>query len=373
MKKLSALIPELDAIAARGDDRRRSNAIREIGALFVEGSDSFSPSHVELFDGILIELIPDTDAGVRAELSSKLAALNNAPRNVVTRLARDDELRVASPVLRLSPVITEETLADIARRKGQGHLMAIADRVIVTEPITDIIIRRGDREVIRHVAGNDGARLSTQGYSTLIKRASADGVLATTIGQRADISPPHLRELIVGAAGLVRDRILAVVKPEKRSEITHIIAEISGEPDPQAIKRDFAPAQRAILALHRAGDLDEHAVRAFAHARQYEECVVAIAAMSGVPIRVVDRLILGEKADSSLVLGKALGFEWKTVRALILLRQGPHRLPSAPDLDRALSQFDHLTVSTAQRVLEFWRMQRHRAPDAAGPSLAVAG
>jgi uncharacterized protein (DUF2336 family) len=273
----------------------------------------------------------------------------------VIRLARDDEIRVAGPVLRQSPLVGEDVLVDVARRRGQAHLLAIAGRPGIAEPVTDIVIRRGDREVAREVAGNDTARLSVAGYARLIKRAETDGVLATRVGQRADISPPQLRELMTGAVDLVRRHILAALKPDKRAEITSLVAEVTGEPHPQALRRDFAPAQRTVLALHRAGDLNAVAILAFAQARRYEECVAAIAAMAGVPIVTVDRLIMGERSDSILVLGRALDFDWPVVRALILLRQSPNRLPSAPDIDRAHAQFDHLAPSTAQRVLQFWQ------------------
>ena len=62
--------------------------------------------------------------------------------------------------------------------------------------LTDVIVRRGDRDVVRRAAGNAGAAFSQAGYSALIKRASHDGVLTLAVGQRADLSAPQLKDLL---------------------------------------------------------------------------------------------------------------------------------------------------------------------------------
>jgi hypothetical protein len=66
---------------------------------------------------------------------------------------------------------------------------------------------------------------------------------------------------------------------------------------------------------------------------------------------------MGERHDPILILGKSIGLGWATVRALILLRLGPARAPSVPNLEEARLNFEQLVPSTAQRVLGFWRMR----------------
>ena len=85
-------------------------------------------------------------------------------------------------------MIDEPTLVEIARMKGQMHLLAMSERPTLSTRSTDVIVRRGDREVVRRVAGNAGAHFSQAGYSALIRRAGEDGVLALAVGQRDDLS-----------------------------------------------------------------------------------------------------------------------------------------------------------------------------------------
>jgi hypothetical protein len=109
------------------------------------------------------------------------------------------------------------------------------------------------------------------------------------------------------------------------------------------------------MALHRDGYLNEGALLGFAKVHKYEESVAALSAMSGVKIPTLDRLISGDRYDPILIIGKTIGLEWATVRALILLRLGPNRAPSAADVERARANFGRLMPSTAERVVNFWK------------------
>src|ERR1700733_5316524 len=316
MTVAASLIPGLEEIVNHGDPKRRAEAARRITELFLQGAANLRPEHVELFDGILIGLVPHTEMSARSDLAERLSLLANAPRALVGQLAREDELSIAGPLLRRSPVIDENALIEIARVRGQGHLLAMSERPALSPNLTDVIVRRGDREVVRRAAGNSGALFSPSGYSTLIKRASQDGVLTLTVG------------------------------------------EISGFAEPVESRRDFAPAQRKILALHEAGELNESALLGFAKAYKYEESVAALSALSGVKIATLDRLITGDRYDPILIVGKVVGLEWPTVRALILLRMGPHRVAAPADIARARGNLGRLLPSTGGRGVSFWQTRQ---------------
>jgi uncharacterized protein (DUF2336 family) len=255
-------------------------------------------------------------------------------------------------------VIDEQALVEIARIKGQNHLMAMSERPALSADLTDVIVRRGDREVVRRAAGNAGALFSQAGYSALIKRAGQDGVLTLKVGQRNDLSAQQLKDLLAGSIDIVRRRLFDVVKPARQMAIKQAMSEISGVPEQAESRRDFAPAQRAILALHGAGELNEAALLGFAKTFKYEESVAALSALSGVKIPTLDRLMMGDRQDPVLIVGKAVGLEWATVRALILLRLGPSRVPSPTDIETTRVNYVRLMPSTAERVVSFWQTKQ---------------
>jgi len=160
-----------------GDPKRRAEVAHRITELFLLKFAGLRSDHVDLFDGILT-----------ADLAERLSVLGNAPRALVGHLAGDDDITIAGPLLRRSAVIDEGALIEIARTRGQGHLLAISERPKLSADLTDVIVRRGDRDVVRQAAGNAGALFSKAGYSALIKRAGRDGVLTLTVGRRDDLS-----------------------------------------------------------------------------------------------------------------------------------------------------------------------------------------
>lgn len=352
------IIPELQELAKHGNARRRGEVVGRVTELFVAGAARFNDGHIEVFDQVLQGLAAETEVKVRADLAERLADIARAPRGIVGQLARDTEIKVAAPVLRRSPLLDEPTLIEIARSRGQEHLLAMTARPDLSEPVTDIMVRRGSREVVRQVAGNDGARFSASGYGNLIKRANDDGTLALVVGRRPELSAPHLQGLIGGAVDLVRRRIFADASPERRDTIMALIGDPSGLPKPRPAPRNFIAAQQRVLELHLTHALNESVLADFAKERKYEETVAGLAAMTGVPLAVVDRLLSGEKADPVYILCRAIGLQWPTLRAIMLLRLGPGRAPSLPDLALAQSAFEQIGHSTAQRVVHFWRTRK---------------
>jgi uncharacterized protein (DUF2336 family) len=358
MSASSRIIPELQELAKHGNARRRGEVVGQVAALFMAGAARFTETHIEVFDQVLQGLVAETEVKVRADLSERLCGLANAPRGIVGQLARDTEIKVAAPVLRQSPLLDEQTLIEIARSRGQDHLLAMAARPELSEPITDIIVRRGSREVVRLVAGNDGARFSASGYGSLIKRANDDGMLAIAVGKRPELSAPHLQGLISGAVDLVRRRIFAHATPERRETIAGMIGEASGAPKQRAAPRNFVAAQQLVLELHLGGLLGESVLAGFARDRKYEETVAALSAMAAVPLVVVDRLLSAEKVDPVYILCRAIDLQWATLRAVMLLRLGPGRAPSLPDLALAQATYEQIGIATAQRVVHFWQTRK---------------
>ena len=57
-------------------------------------------------------------------------------------------------------------LVEIASEKSQGHLLAMAERPTLSPNLTDVIVARGDRNVVRRTAGNAGANF----LPTVIRR-----------------------------------------------------------------------------------------------------------------------------------------------------------------------------------------------------------
>src|SRR5581483_6316303 len=200
-----SLIPELEDVIQHGTQQKRADTLERITTLFLTGADRDSGEHVDLFDDVFGLLIKEIETKARSELASRIAPVNNAPAKVLRILAHDDDIAVAGPVLKHASRLADADLIEVARTKGQAHLHAISTRQTLAESVTDVLVRRGGREVVRSVADNRGARLSDHSFMNLIKRAEDDGVLAEKVGTRPDIPVPMFRELLLKATAVVRE------------------------------------------------------------------------------------------------------------------------------------------------------------------------
>jgi uncharacterized protein (DUF2336 family) len=355
----ASLIPELEEVVQHGSAERRTQTLQKITDLFLTGASQFNDEHVGLFDDVFGRLINEIEVKARAELSNRLAPVSNAPAQVVRRLAKDDDISVAGPILQHSPRLAESDLVHIAKTKSQAHLLAISGRHGIREPVTDVLVRRGDHHVVRSVAHNRTARLSEDAFTELIRRAEKDEALAERVAARADIPTAKFRELLLRATAVVQQRLLALAPPDIQSEIQSVLIKVSDEvgthpPAPEP-PRDYSEAQRKIEFLHREGKLNEVQVGEFAKGGQYEEMAVALAQICAVSIDVVDRVMSGDRLDPILILGRSAGWQWPTVKAIIMARPGEG--PSSQDLDSAYTNFERLSPATAQRVLRFWQVR----------------
>jgi len=352
-----SLIPELEEVVQHGSYAKRAETLQRITTLFLNGASAYNEQHVDLFDDVFGRLIEEIESKARAELSNRLAPVRNAPVKVLRRLAKDDDIAVAGPVLKLAPRLGEPDLLDVAQTKGQDHLKAISARPAIGEAVTDVLVRRGDRDVARRVADNRTARISERTFYRLVKRAEEDGILAEKVGLRPDIPAPMFRDLLGKATAVVHRRLIASATPEVRAAICDILAKVSGEVGARVGPRDYRAAQREVLSLERTGQLDEAALVSFCTAGKYEEAVVALATLAKVPIDIVDRLMDGDRPDPVLILCKAVNLSWPTVKALILARRGGGGT-STQGLDAAFGNYGRLSTSTARRVVRFWQMRR---------------
>jgi uncharacterized protein (DUF2336 family) len=354
-----SLIPELEDVLQHGSRHKRAEALRRVTKLFLEGAKDYSDAHVDLFDDVFALLIEEIETKARCELSNHLAPVGNAPIKVLRVLASDDDIAVAGPVLKLAQRLEEADLVDLAKTKSQAHLQAISARPVLGEAVTDILVRRGDCEVARSVADNRGARLSDTGFFRLIKRAESDGILAEKVGLRPDIPPRLFRELLTRATAIVHKRLLASATPELQAEIRRVLDKVASEVGGRVGPRDYRAAQRVVLKLHRNGGMNEAALAAFAGDGKYDETVVGLAALAKVPVNVADRLMASDRPDPVLILCKAAGMGWPTVKAVITVKPDG-KPPTSLGLDSAFANYDRLSASTAQRVVRFWQVRQNR-------------
>src|SRR6195952_5450591 len=207
------LLDELQTALTHGTVARRVATLRRVTDLFLNGAVDYSDEQIALFDDVFHCLMRHIEASAKALLASRLAPVNTAPPLTIRTLAFDDLIEVAAPVLSQSERLDDDALIETARNKSQAHLMADLTRKVLSGAVTDVLILRGDDDVVQSTVNNPGAQFTERGYGRLVARAEGDDNLATCIGLRPSIPRHHYLKLIAKASATVRARLEAANPP----------------------------------------------------------------------------------------------------------------------------------------------------------------
>jgi uncharacterized protein (DUF2336 family) len=237
-------------------------------------------------------------------------------------------------------------------------LLAISSRKSLSDALTDVLVLRGNDEVVQSTVNNPGAEISERGFTRLVNRAEGDDNLATCLGLRPNM-PRHLYlKLLARASATVRERLEAA-HPKQASEVPTAVREATrrARTAPAAITKQTAIAHALVKSLFEDGRLDEYQVEQFADAGKFDEANAAIAALANVPVAIAENMMVETHAEGVMILAKVAGLSWSTVKSIIHMRDELSG-GEPTDLQACKETYERLRPSTAQQVLRFHRMQQ---------------
>lgn len=276
----------------------------------------------------LAALVADETVRVRAIIADAVKELPDAPRDLVLRLARDTEISVYEPVIRLSPLLTtEDLLALVAMAPAAGTVLAVARRADLPLAVSDAIAATADTAAIRALLANPSAQ---------IREATLDALVARS-ADHPDWHEP-----------LVRRPVLPAKAARMLSEIvaTHLLAELATRCDlPPALAKELhnrvaarltlgtplrgarseLTARQAVEKAHAAanrGELGEAALLAAVRRGDARYSAALLALAAGTPFSVVDRVCLLRSAKGLVSLVWKAGFTMRVAVPLQTLLAG---------------------------------------------------
>ena len=316
-------------LAKDQDEGVRERLAHKIGRLAPNLSGEEKEHIRELTLDVIAILAADRQARVRQIIAESLKDMVDAPVEVIRRLARDVEIRVAGPILESSPLLSDDELVEIIQSKPiQGALEAIARR-------RRLGMRLSEALVTSAVSAPDGVLA----VALLLKNHNAE-IDAATMEQILDLAPQYgswheplvdrpalpgmvLRRLV----SFVSEHLLGVLK--KKSEADPEMAAVVAEAVQRRLAEEAAAADdvevenppigtKAILAAIEVGDINAVAT--------------AVARDSGLQRAIVRRIFASAspKAISSLA--------WKAnypMALAVALQTGPGHIPPQQVLQAA--------------------------------------
>ena len=328
--------------AEMSSDSRRQllNAVTDL-FLLDEAPNDASQAH---YGDIAVKSLPHLEADARRDYAGRVAATPTLPRDVAVTLASDADSDVARLVLKLSPVLTDTDLAAIAVSQSQRHLVAIAERARLSESVTDILVERGDREVLHTVSANEGASLSEKGFDRLIERGGDDKDISLALSTRSDLTPNRA------------ERVMRIV--EQLSDESGLWSKTNSEAATLARQaRQQRLEIKLLLADLAAGarSLDEIVTMLAVEDRAFHLALV-FAQVASLSTDQALRVLMQRDASGIAVACRALGVGSEAFEAILTLRA--RRLMFAKGAtEDDLRSYVALDPATAERTMRFLKLK----------------
>src|SRR5664279_5132 len=126
MSEVKTTLGGLDDAIQRGTADSRMRALWHTTDLMIAGS--YSEDEIWTFGEVIGRLADEIEVAARAQLAKRLARFDRAPVNIIHKLAFDEEIEVAGPILRESERLEAYALVANVCTKSQPHLLAISQR-----------------------------------------------------------------------------------------------------------------------------------------------------------------------------------------------------------------------------------------------------
>lgn len=344
-------------LAQEHSSEGRRDLLREVTDLFLKAPADLSDVEVELFGGVINDLVHDMEVEVRAGLAKRLSLSSVAPKSVITMLA-NDEIEVARPILENSLVLNSETLIRIVKQRNQEHNLAISLRGEIDEATTEALLEQGDDAVLEAVARNPGAELSKKSMRFLVEKSEHNEKLHRPLVSRQDLPPDLQHQMFWWVSNVLRERILSMTENMDRETLDSIIAETEQElsSEPQINRVDYSPAQKFIQRKKSLGQLNEALLMELLRAGQVPEFIVGFALLAKLDVDTSRRIVLDLGCEPLAIACKACEFDRSTFSTLEMLTyRGPVR--PTHEVVGLLEIYDRVSVESAKRAIRFWRIR----------------
>jgi hypothetical protein len=343
---------QLFALANERSSEKRLELLRRITDSFAVENEGPSPSVQFLLDEIVTKIVGQIEGSDRAAASQSLSRMSHLPDAVATSLAFDNDICVARPIIQDYRGLSNAVLVDLASNGSQTHLEAIAGRNALEPVVTDIVVQRGDGQVVRTLAANHTAQFSRFGMSAMINRAAQDEQLQELLVGRSDLSLEAIGQLLPlvsqQLASRLRSSDLTFAPSVVQDQVINWVSDR---------KKNIVQVQRSIERIRSGAEKLDNVLDMLVNEKRLFDVATVIAGVSDFDRDYGFNLVTQGKIDNVVVLLRALAVSWATAEGVLALRIS--KLGSemcGPMIGEAA--YESVDIAGAQRVVRFLKVRR---------------
>lgn len=367
----------LVAAARERSPEARGLLVQGLNELCLKSGVRLSETEKELVFGIFQTLLDTVQTSVRAQLSDHLADREDAPKDLVVRLARD-AIEVAEPVLARSLVLEDHDLIEIVSGEGETHQLAVTRRERLSGALTQVLAEGASETVLVALLENDGAEVHEEVMLRIAEDAMDRPALHGPLSKRRDLPMraarrlygvvgPQLKEAIEqrlqeaeqsdGPASDPLAQAMAEASARFEADAPAAAPEVGAPGAPGGDPDDFADASRFVSPLGGARPHPRLLVKALTEGR-HEEFEKLFGEFAELNRAGVDRILNRAGPEALAIACKAGGMDAQAfgeVLARVMDQDKPEEAARTPTFRKTVAYFDRIDASGAARVLQAWR------------------
>jgi len=359
-------LDELNELFQTRPDVIGPDLLDRIVDLYFMTVDQHSANDTDAFGDVMTRIAYAGDAMARAKLAERMCWEDLAPLELLRQLACDD-IVIARPVLQFSSCLREGDLISIIEQVDQKHMFATAQRRMLSIPVTDLLMQRGEEMVHVAMARNIGAQFSPAGQKHFREVALSCSELHDALQLRRDMNPGSLIRLKrladarfwqqiaearfwrriaesllmteVQYAAAATDEIVA-----QDDEEPQLDAEVSEQPSEQVDNTDSDEMPSGIIS--------EFELVNAAEAGDIENTLEYFSTIVQLNQDMARHCMFEAHITALMVLCRANKLEQATFKVLLSLREN-HTGEPTDDTVGLMRRYDEMTPETAQRIIRF--------------------
>lgn len=280
------------------DDDVRAQIAHKISLLLPALAESKKDQLLHHVFRVLMLLAEDQLPRVRRMIAEELRDSYAAPSELIRKLAWDEELEVAAPVLEFSPLLGDTDLLEIISHSDiPGVMEAISRRKEVSGDITDAIVRnlthsrisKEDARIINTLLANKGAKFREDTLEIIVDEAPVYEIWHEALINRPELTSRTINRIarFVSEALIMEMESRGMISSELGHNLTQAIASRLHNPH---IDRE-KDADRQAIDLFTQGTLDAHYVMAALDNGEREFVISALSLLADIPKPVTKTLV----------------------------------------------------------------------------------
>ncbi len=308
-----------------------------------------SPAIQTLLGSIFTELVADAEQDIRRILAEKLAVADWPPAALVRHLAVD-EIDIARPIIARSPVLGDADLMRLLVEGAVDHQIEVAKRPLISEPVVDSILERGEPAVMIALAGNDTADVSPEAMRRMVEASRQVAGMRSPLARHPRLTSDLAERLYAWVGQSLRsaivtrfrvdvdalDRALAEAVQEARDAPFHDPAPRNSIADAEQEEME----RRLIAKLHAAGQLRPSYLLRSLREQRLSLFEAALATLGGFSAEEVERALKTDDPEALALACAAVGLDRGAFSTLLALVRDLNGGRPAGDANAARRIFD---------------------------------